>query len=63
MLLADLLRRDKPLVGVRRGHVDVEDYHVRDLRLQLRHQLTDILGLEEHLESGLGQQVGQPIAK
>ena len=59
---ADLLRRDQSLVRVRRRHSDVDDHHVRLVRVHLSEQLIRVVGLRHDVEPALAQERGDALA-
>ena len=63
MLLADLLCRAQPFVGVRRRHPDVHDRHVRLVRAHLQHQLVRVAGLPDDVEAAVLEQPRDPLAQ
>jgi hypothetical protein len=56
VLLADLLRRDEPLVGVRGRHADVDDRDVGVVGADLQQQLLGVAGLADDLEAAVLEQ-------
>ncbi len=56
VLLANLLRRLQPLVGVRRRHADVDDRDVRLVRAHLQQQLFGVARLTDDLETAVFEQ-------
>src|SRR5512132_281426 len=58
---ADLLRGGDPLVGVGRGHLDVDDGDVRALELDAAQEARSVLGFPHHVEAGVGEEAGEPL--
>ena len=61
--LADLFRRAQPFVGVRRRHLDVDDRDVRVVRADLQQQIVSRAALPDDLESLVGEEAGDALAK
>ena len=59
--VADLLRRDEPLVGVRRRHLDVDDRDLRPGELDLAPKLLRRSYLAHDLEPCFGQKPPEPF--
>ena len=60
--LADALRRDDPLVRVRRRHADVDDRAVGPGRRDSAHQAVDLARLADDLDAGAGEHADDPLS-
>ena len=60
--LTDALRRDDPLVGVRRRHADVDDRAIGLGRRDRAHQPVDVAGLADDLDAGAVEHAHDPLA-
>ena len=60
--LADALRRDDPLVRVRRRHADVDDRAVGVGGGDTAHQAVDLAGLADDLDAGAGEHTDDPFS-
>ena len=60
--LANALRRDDPLVRVRRRHADVDDHTVGPGRRDIAHQAVDLARLADHLDAGAGEDADDPLS-
>src|SRR5438105_7583225 len=63
MLLPDLLRDAKALVGVRRRHLDVDDRDVGLVRADLQQQIVSRAALTDDLEPRLLEQARDALAE
>ena len=63
MLAADLLRGDKPFVGVRRWHADVDDRGVGPCKPDVAEELIGVFGLGDHLDAGISQQAHNALPR
>ena len=63
MVLADLLGRPQPLIGLRRRHPDVHDRNVRLVHRDVAQQILGVAGLRDDVEAGLHEQPGDSLAQ
>jgi len=63
MLVADLLRRAKPFVGLGRRHPDVDDRDVGLVRADLQQQILRGAALTDYLESRVLEQPRDPLTQ
>ena len=63
VVLADLLGRPQPLIGLRRRHPDVHDRDVRLVHRDVAQQILGVAGLRDDVEAGLHEQPGDSLAQ